>query len=297
MVRSLAVFLTVASASFALAQRGQPILNDEGNPVKVIVGTKVVTPDRPPRLPNPLPSGLTDTPPSSPEVLPIPRIAVVDDLAIPRRIGMVPYLLGETISFLEDRRDTIKNASHKTLGGEEPAKLHESMRETTPIVVTAPTPPAVHVTHTAAPAESPHFTTVVMQQTAAILAAVVILAVMTLAAYFFVLRKYVPFTSLFQVQVVGGGVASGVPFVPAALAEPANDPFADVTPNFELGPTYEEEMAMNQAAQERQEMAVLAHIAELNIAIQSELKEQGLLSDEAPERSALETLTQPEPAV
>jgi hypothetical protein len=182
--------------------------------------------------------------------------------------------------------------------------LHESIRENTGLTVPLPLPPQeVHITHTAATTEAPHFTTVVMQQTVAILIAVVILALLTLAAYFFVLRKYVPFHSLFQVQVVGSG---GAPFLPAALAtsELVADPFADVTPNFELGPTYEEEMAMKVLASERQEMAVLAHLADLNATIQQELHEQGFLNADPTECTALETLTQtedpmthPEPAV
>jgi hypothetical protein len=293
MLRVLAVALWCGS--WAVAQERSPILTDDGQPIKVIVGTTVITPTNPPRL---------HTPPATsggvvvePEVLPYPRILAVDEAAKPRQMGLLNYLFDETMAFVKERRSQVRQASHQTLSDKEPALLTDTVRDTKPVLPVAPQ--EVHVTHTAVAPEAPTFAAALLQQTVAIIAAVVVLGFVMLAAYLLVLRKYVPFTSLFQVQVVGSGIGTGVPFMPTALAEAekANDPFADVTPNFELGPTYEEELAFKAAASERQELAVLEHIANLNAAVQHELKQQGYLSDEPPAQSALETLTNPEPAV
>lgn len=293
MLRILAVALWCGS--WAIAQERQPILTADGQPIKVIVGTTVITPANPPRLETPPPvAGHTIV---EPEILPHPRVLATDEAAKPRRVGLLTYLVGETMAYVDERRSQVRPASHQTLGDKAPALLTESIRE----IKTGPAlpPQEIHVTHTAVAPEPPPFAVGMLQQAVAIIAAVVVLGFVMLGAYLLVLRKYAPFTSLFQVQVVGGGMGQGVPFMPAALAdaEKTADPFAEVTPNFELGPTYEEEMALKALASERQELAVLEHIADLNATVQRELKLQGYLSDEPPAQSALETLTNPEPAV
>jgi hypothetical protein len=286
MLRILTALAFCASA--AVAQDKRPILTNDGQPIKVIIGTKVINSKTQP---------LASLESPKPEILPMPRVLATDNPTLPKRVGWLTDIVSDTIRHFEVRGH-VARASHKTLGDIAPNILHESIRENTAAIIPTPLPPQeVHVTHTATTAEAPHFTTVVLQQTVAILIAVVILALLTIAAYFLVLRKYVPFQSLFQVQIVGSGV-------PVALTSEPKDSFADITPNFEMGPTYEEELTLKALASERQEMAVLAHIADLNLTLQQELQEQGLLSTEAHEGNELETvthsedpLTHPEPAV
>jgi hypothetical protein len=159
--------------------------------------------------------------------------------------------------------------------------------------------PNVNVTmpEPAPPIAKPFYETV-MAQMLAVLAALTIFCTIITLAHFFLIRRYgTSIFPLFRVEVVAQPpeVREGPPpanypgfGAPPERAQKSFDELfpppeeeAPIQPNFEIGPTYEEERALREEAERQREAAVLQHIVDLNRQLQEELR-QTQPADEAP---------------
>jgi hypothetical protein len=272
--RAAAVWAVLALAAPAVAQESPVPTADDGRPIRMYVGTRLVSqgdvkPAAPTYLTVPPRVVAVDPPPLE---LP-PRIgrfmppawaedAPVVRLQGSRRVGLLPYILGEAILYASNQQATMRTASDRVVPAI-PAKIPDSIRE--------PQPPAtevriVHAAHEPAPA--PDFTTVVLTQMAAFVGSALVVFVLLFPICVFVLRRSVPATAPVQVHMVGAPMSPPVVAEPVAAEPP---PYVEPEPNFELGPTYEEELQMRQEAEARQELAVLEQLAAVNVAMRQEL--------------------------
>lgn len=142
-------------------------------------------------------------------------------------------------------------------------------------------PPATVVVEVPQPVASSFLSQVATQMTA-ILGALVLVLIALQLAHWFLLRRYgVGLFSLFRVEVVGApstsppspAPASDEAFlaVAAAAAPVESETWQRPEPNFEIGPTYEEERQILAEAERQKEAALLQYLFELNVKIQDEL--------------------------
>jgi hypothetical protein len=156
-------------------------------------------------------------------------------------------------------------------------------------VAPAVAPPAAHAEE--GPSRS-FLYRIALVQVLSILGALVLGPLVLLAALCYVLRRYTSAPgALFRVEVVNSlapGTAmivpapaagqGGVPEVEAAaaLAEPAQEagaPEASTAEQFDLGPTYEEERLLQEAAARQAEEALLRHIYEENVRLREQIED------------------------
>jgi len=124
----------------------------------------------------------------------------------------------------------------------------------------------------------PTFSTVVLTQMAAIVGSIVVLTVLFFGTHLLLARRGGGLGSLFRVELVGAGVGGGHSqgYAEAELVppEPMPEPWGEAQPNFEIGPTYEEEKLQREEAERNKEKAVLQQIFEMNQKIQEEIHGQ-----------------------
>lgn len=147
-----------------------------------------------------------------------------------------------------------------------------------------------HVVHAPATAvvDKPLYVTVMAQMLAVLAALTIFCGIILLAHFILIRRNGGSILPLFRVEVVNQApyVNEGPP-IPVdppwgkhaeraqisleELVGPAADE-APIEPNFEVGPTYEDELAQREQAAEQQEQAVLQYIAEMNQHLRDEIK-------------------------
>jgi hypothetical protein len=123
----------------------------------------------------------------------------------------------------------------------------------------------------------PTFSTVVLTQMAAIVGSIVVLTVLFFGTHLLLARRGGGLGSLFRVELVGAGVGGhSQAYAEAELVppEPMPEPWGEAQPNFEIGPTYEEEKLQREEAERNKEKAVLQQIFEMNQKIQEEIHGQ-----------------------
>lgn len=120
----------------------------------------------------------------------------------------------------------------------------------------------------------PSLTNMVLTQLAAIVGAIVIVSVLFFCLQLMFLRRSGGLGSLFKIEMIGTHAPSAgepAPIAEAIPPEPEPEPWGEVTPNFDIGPTYEEERQMAEEAERNKDKALLMHIFQENQKMQEEI--------------------------
>lgn len=240
---------------------------------RMIVGTRVIEAAPPTPPPGRLPATLEES-------LPPPREVTVVSAPAESSPGTLPLSLQ---TLLRDSTTT-------------PAARVETDRVDRQTIVRESTiPPAPPQVIVAPMTETSNdTTTMILRQTIAVLVAVVLVLFVVGLAGAIAFRRYAP--ALFQVQVVGAPPTPFIPPVIAAAEQAAatGGSYVEPEPNFELGPTYEEELLLKEQESERQALAILERIADDNLALRQELAQSESVEDPAPTAPIDQSPTQTE---
>lgn len=123
------------------------------------------------------------------------------------------------------------------------------------------------------PAGQPSLATMILTQLAAIVGSIVIVTILFFCAHSLLFRR--SGGGLFKIELIGTHAPSAgypQPVVEAIPPKPEPEPWGEVAPNFDIGPTYEEARQQAEEAERNKERALLQQIFEENQKVQEEIR-------------------------
>jgi hypothetical protein len=147
------------------------------------------------------------------------------------------------------------------------------------------------------PDAQPSWTTMILTQLAAIVGSIVIVTILFFGVHLLLVRRSGGgLGSLFKIELIGTHAPSAgdvLPMAEAIPADPLPESWGEPTPNFDIGPTYEEERQMREDAERNKERALLMHIFEENQKDQEEIRD---LPEDAETENEVDEVAHSQPA-